>query len=343
MVDSEDRLPAERALAGTPARSVVAMDKKGVRGLKDALTEAALKFVPDRTVLPIPDKAFGGTQGRTLDESPGDWSMLAGASAPDGAPNVLLIVIDDAGYGNAGTFGGPIATPTMTRVRDMGLTYNRFHVTALCSPTRASLLTGRNPHRVGFGTLCEFLGPFPGYTTVRPRSCAALPRILKENGYVTGGFGKWHITPSRELGAAGPFDHWPTRLGLRALLGLPPGRLGPVRPRSSCRTTRSSAYRKARPAGRTTSPTTSPTGRSSGYTRCAPTTGTSRGSSTTRPGAATRHTRSLRSGWTSTGGASTRAGTYSERRSSRGRRNWASCPPTRSSARARTPSLHGRR
>ena len=213
MVDGEDRLAAERALAGTPAHSVVAMDKKGVRGLKDALAEAAQKFVPDRTVLPIPDKAFGGTQGRTLDDSAGDWSMLAGASAPEGAPNVLLIVIDDAGFGNAGTFGGPIATPTMTRVREMGVAYNRFHVTALCSPTRASMLTGRNPHRVGFGTLCEVPAPFPGYTTVRPRSCAALPRILRENGYVTGGFGKWHITPTRELGAAGPFEHWPTGWG----------------------------------------------------------------------------------------------------------------------------------
>jgi arylsulfatase len=230
MVDDADRLAAERALAGTPARSVVALDKKGVRGLKDALAEAALKFVPDRTVLPIPDKAFGGTQGRTLDESAGDWTMLAGTAAPEGAPNVLLIVIDDAGFGNAGTFGGPIATPTMTRVREMGVAYNRFHVTALCSPTRASMLTGRNPHRVGFGTLCELAGPFPGYTTVRPRSCAALPRILGENGYVTGGFGKWHITPSRELGAAGPFDHWPTGWGFDHFWGFLPAASGQYDP-----------------------------------------------------------------------------------------------------------------
>ena len=230
MVDHDDQLAAERALAGTPARSVVAMDTKAVRGLKDALAEAALKFVPDRTVLPIPDKAFGGTAGHTLDDSVGDWSMLAGAATPEGAPNVLLIVIDDAGYGNAGTFGGPIATPTMTRVREMGVTYNRFHVTALCSPTRASMLTGRNPHRVGFGTLCELAAPFPGYTTVRPRSCAALPRILRENGYVTGGFGKWHITPSRELGAAGSFDHWPTGWGFDHFWGFLPAASGQYDP-----------------------------------------------------------------------------------------------------------------
>jgi arylsulfatase A-like enzyme/uncharacterized membrane protein len=230
MVEGDDRLAAERALAGTPARSVVAMDKKGIRGLKDALAEAAQKFVPDRTVLPIPDRAFGGTQGRTLGESASDWTMLAGASAPAGAPNVLLIVIDDAGFGNAGTFGGPIVTPTMTRVREMGVAYNRFHVTALCSPTRASLLTGRNPHRVGFGTLCEWAAPYPGYTTVRPRTCAALPRILKDNGYVTGGFGKWHITPTRELGAAGPFDHWPAGWGFEHFWGFLPGASGQYDP-----------------------------------------------------------------------------------------------------------------
>ena len=230
MVDGDDRLTAERALSGTPARSVVAMEKKGVRGLKDALAEAAQKFAPDRTVLPIADKAFGGTAGRTLAESVSDWSMLPGPKAPDGAPNVLIILIDDAGYGNAGTFGGPIATPTMTRVREMGLAYNRFHVTALCSPTRASLLTGRNPHRVGFGTLCEWAAPYPGYTTVRPRTCAALPRILRENGYVTGGFGKWHITPFRELGAAGPFEHWPTGWGFDHFWGFLPGASGQYDP-----------------------------------------------------------------------------------------------------------------
>ena len=85
----------------------------------------------------------------------------------------------------------------------MGLTYNRFHVTAVCSPTRAAMLTGRNHHRVGMGGIAEFPGPFPGYTGTRPRSCTALPRILKENGYVTGGFGKWHLTPGHEMGAAG--------------------------------------------------------------------------------------------------------------------------------------------
>ena len=91
----------------------------------------------------------------------------------------------------------------------MGVTYNRFHAAAVCSPTRAAMLTGRNHHRVGMGGIAELPGPFPGYTGTRPLCCTALPRVLRDNGYVTGGFGKWHMTPGREMGAAGPFDHWP--------------------------------------------------------------------------------------------------------------------------------------
>ena len=92
---------------------------------------------------------------------------------------MLIVLIDDAGFGGPDTFGGGIATPNLTRVQEMGLTYNRFHVTAVCSPTRAALLTGRNHHRVGMGGIAEFPGPFPGYTGTRPRSCTALPRILQ--------------------------------------------------------------------------------------------------------------------------------------------------------------------
>jgi arylsulfatase len=230
MIDEDDRLAAEQALAGTPARSVAQMDKKGVRGLKDALSEAALKFQPDRTVLPIPDRAFGGTAGRTLGESVADWAMIPGPKAPEDAPNVLIVLIDDAGFGNPDTFGGPITTPNLTRVRQMGLTYNRFHVTALCSPTRAALLTGRNQHRVGFGSIAEYPGPFPGYTAAKPRSCTALPRILKENGYVTGGFGKWHLTPDNVQGAAGPFDHWPQAWGFDHWWGFLSGAAGQYDP-----------------------------------------------------------------------------------------------------------------
>jgi arylsulfatase A-like enzyme/uncharacterized membrane protein len=230
MVDADDRLVAEQAMSGSPAKSIAPMDKNGVRGLKDALAEAAGKFNPDRTVLPIPDRAFGGTMGRTIDASAADWSFIPGPSAPEGSPNVLIVLIDDAGFGGPETFGGAIATPNLTRVQEAGLTYNRFHVTAVCSPTRAALLTGRNHHRVGMGGIAELPGPFPGYTGTRPRSCTALPRILKENGYVTGGFGKWHLTPGREMGAAGPFDHWPTGWGFDHWWGFLTGAAGQYDP-----------------------------------------------------------------------------------------------------------------
>ena len=230
IVNDDDRLVAEQALADSPAKSVAQMDKGGLKELKDALAEAALKFSPDRTVLPIPDRKFGGTIGRTLDQSVADWTIVPGPKAPEGAPNVLIVLIDDAGFGQPETFGGAISTPNLTRVQQEGLTYNRFHVTALCSPTRAAMLTGRNHHRVGFGSIAEYPGPFPGYTSAKPRSCAALPRILQENGYVTSGFGKWHLTPDNVQGAAGPFDHWPLVVGLRSLLGLPERSRGTVRP-----------------------------------------------------------------------------------------------------------------
>jgi arylsulfatase len=245
VVTEPSRLAAERALSRSPAMSVVEMG--GVRELKASLAQAMGKFVPDRTVLPLPDRAFGGTIGHTLDDSVPDWSFIAAAKAPEDAPNVLVVLIDDAGFGSIDSFGGPVRTPTFTRVQQMGLTYNRFHVTAVCSPTRAALLTGRNQHRVGFGSIAEYPGPYPGYSAAKPRSCAALPRILRDNGYVTGGFGKWHLTPDNVQGAAGPFDHWPKSWGFDhwwgflsgaagqydpiitmddAIVGIPPGRDG---------------------------------------------------------------------------------------------------------------------
>ena len=135
-------------------------------------------------------------------------------------------MIDDAGFGQPDTFGGPIATPNLTRVAEMSVSIHRFHVTALCSPTRAAMLTGRNQHRVGMGSVAEFPGPFPGYTGAVPRSCAPIPKTLKENGYVTGGFGKWHLTPDREQGAAGPFSHSPLAWGFDHFWGFLSGAAG---------------------------------------------------------------------------------------------------------------------
>ena len=224
--DDSQRLAVEQALPGALAKSIVQTDKKGLKALKDGLAEAMGKFVPDRTALPIPDRNFGGAIGHTIDQSVPDWTIIPGPKAPEGAPNVLLILIDDAGFGQPDTFGGPVATPNLTRVGQMGLTYNRFHVVALCSPTRAATLTGRNQHRVGMGSVAEFPGPFPGYTGAVPKSCAAVPRILKENGYVTGGFGKWHMTPDREQGPAGPFEHWPQNWGFNHFWGFLSGAAG---------------------------------------------------------------------------------------------------------------------
>ena len=122
---------------------------------------------------------FSGVTNRTLDGSHPDWGLIEHATPPDGAPNVLLVLIDDAGFGNPSTFGGPIQTPNYTRMADGGVRYNRFHVTAICSPTRAAMLTGRNSHAVGFGSVGEFAGGYPDtpppcLATLRPSraSCA---------------------------------------------------------------------------------------------------------------------------------------------------------------------------
>ncbi len=136
------------------------------------------------------------------------------------------MLIDDAGFGNPSTFGGPIETPNYTRMADGGIRYNRFHVTAICSPTRAALLTGRNSHAVGFGSVGEFAGGYPGYSATLPRDCAPLPRILRDNGYSTAAFGKWHLTPDTLQGPAGPFDRWPTGWGFEYFYGFLGGGAG---------------------------------------------------------------------------------------------------------------------
>ena len=174
----------------------------------------------DRSRLPIRRAPFAGVANRTLDGSRPDWDLIGHPTPPEGAPNVLLVLIDDAGFGNPSTFGGPIDTPNYTRLGEQGIRYNRFHVTALCSPTRAALLTGRNNHAVGFGSVGEFAGGFPGYSATLPRDCAPLPRILRDNGYSTAAFGKWHLTPDGQQGPAGPLDHWPNGWGFDYFYGF---------------------------------------------------------------------------------------------------------------------------
>ena len=139
---------------------------------------------------------------------------------PKGAPNVLLIMTDDQGYGVSGTFGGVIPTPAMDRIAKAGLRYTQFHSTALCSPTRAALITGRNHHSVGFGVIGEMSTGFPGYDSVIGEDSATVGEILKENGYATSWFGKNHNTPTYLYSAAGPFDQWPIGMGFQYFYGF---------------------------------------------------------------------------------------------------------------------------
>src|SRR2546430_10444083 len=146
----------------------------------------------DRTVLPRPPRPFEGISNRTLEGSVA--SFTEPVRAPPDAPNILLVLIDDAGFGNPSTFGGPVATPTLDKVAAEGLRYNRFHVTALCSPTRAALLSGRNHHAVGFGSISELIGGWAGFSTPGAAKAGFLPQILYGNRYNTAPHVKWHLT-----------------------------------------------------------------------------------------------------------------------------------------------------
>lgn len=173
----------------------------------------------DRRVLPNqPERAPRATPMDFRDAA--DAPFPEQVSAPPGAPNVLLILIDDMGFGAPSSFGGPCEMPTSERLAADGLMFTRFHTTALCSPTRAALLTGRNHHSVGMGTLTDLSTGQPGYSSVRPDSAATLAEVLRRNGYSTAAFGKWHQTPTWEIGATGPFDRWATGEGFERFYGF---------------------------------------------------------------------------------------------------------------------------
>lgn len=135
--------------------------------------------------LPLPDREFQGKIGKTVAESKPDPNLFLPQSAPEGAPNILLVLLDDAGFGASSTFGGPCNTPMLQKLADNGLRYNRFHTTAVCSPTRAALLTGHNHHSAGTGIIMECCTGFPGYTGIIPQNTASIGKILQENGYTT--------------------------------------------------------------------------------------------------------------------------------------------------------------
>ena len=174
------------------------------------------------TVLPRPDFRFPGEIGRTyLESDPAQFPKPA--QAPKGAPNVLLILIDDAGFGQFSTFGGGIPSPTMDRLAAEGLRYNHFHTTALCSPTRAALITGRNHHSAAFAGITEGATGYDGYTCILPKSCGTVGEVLRQNGYMTAWIGKNHNTPTWETSAAGPFDRWANGLGFEYFYGFNAG------------------------------------------------------------------------------------------------------------------------
>lgn len=149
-----------------------------------------------------------------------DPHVVAYPSAPEGAPNVVVIVLDDVGFGQLGCFGGAIRTPNIDRIAADGVRFNRFHVTSICSSTRAALLSGRNHHAVGVGATQETSFALPGYSGRLPKSAALLPRILRDNGYNTMAVGKWHLTPQAEYSASGPFERWPLGVGFERYYGF---------------------------------------------------------------------------------------------------------------------------
>jgi arylsulfatase A-like enzyme len=171
--------------------------------------------------LPQPDPAFKGKVGETYKDSTPSYPQAV--KAPKGSPNVLLILLDDVGFGMSGTFGGPVPTPNMDKLANNGLKYTHFHTTALCSPTRAALLTGRNHHSAGTGVIIECGTGYPGYTGIIPRSRALISQTLRDNGYATAMFGKAHNTPEPEISPAGPFDRWPTGQGFDYFYGFNQG------------------------------------------------------------------------------------------------------------------------
>jgi arylsulfatase A-like enzyme len=196
-------------LAFAPA---IAQQVEGVPGSPSATTTI------DGNYLPPPPPNFGGQIGLDAAQSKPYWPPAV--VPPKGAPNVLLIMTDDAGYGVSGTFGGVIPTPALDRIANMGLRYTQFHSTALCSPTRAALITGRNHHSTGFGVITEQSTGYPGYDSIIGPENATIGAILKQNGYATSWFGKEHNTPSFQYSLAGPFDQWPVGMGFEYFYGF---------------------------------------------------------------------------------------------------------------------------
>ena len=195
-----------------PSTPIVAQQITGTPGAPNATTTI------DGHVLPPFPQPFSGQIELNAAQSKPYWP--ARVVPPKGAPNVLLIMTDDVGFAAPSTFGGVIPTPALDRIANAGLRYTNFHSTALCSPTRAALITGRNHHSAGFGVVSEQSTGFPGYNSIIPKDSATIGRILRENGYRTSWFGKNHNTPTYQASQAGPFDQWPAGMGFEYFYGF---------------------------------------------------------------------------------------------------------------------------
>ena len=173
-----------------------------------------------REVLPIPDRQPTGLTTYDAKDPDTSFPPIEPLRPPAGAPNVLIVLLGDVRFGASSAFGGPINTRTAERLATNGLRYNRFHTTALCAPTRAALLTGRNHHSVGMGTITELATSAPGYNSLRPNTKAPLAETLRLNGYSTAQFGKCHEVPVWQASPMGPFDAWPPGSGFEHFYGF---------------------------------------------------------------------------------------------------------------------------
>ena len=193
------------------------------------LTLALPGIASTQEILPFPPKPSGSIANRTMQESV--YSPLAEKRRlPADAPNIIIVLIDDTGPAMPSTYGGEINTPTLDHIAKDGISYNRFHTTAMCSPTRAALLTGRNHHRVGNGQITELANDWDGYSGVIPKSSATVAEVLKDYGYATAAFGKWHNTPANQTTAAGPFEYWPAGYGFEYFYGFLAGEASQYEP-----------------------------------------------------------------------------------------------------------------
>ncbi len=206
-----------RIISGCAALMVI------VAGLSGAAAAHA------QEVLPFPEPPSASTAGKTLADSTHQWRQ-APKHLPADAPNIVIFMTDDAGFSNPSTFGGPVLTPTLDRLAASGISYNAFHTTAMCSPTRAALLTGRNHHRVGAGQIAELASDWDGYVGRIPKSTATVAQVLSYYGYNTAAFGKWHNTPVTDITKLGPFDRYPTGLGFDYFYGFLAGETSQYEP-----------------------------------------------------------------------------------------------------------------